>query len=154
MNKIPFGPTYDEMLHPSTLDPTLRKKVLAAKEDELEEAYKVIRSLKGTINEVNLLNAKLLYTNKLFSNYEMTNEQKMKVIETLDRTNSVREVKLVFATLAESIKFGTPSKKRKSKITEGFASKVVASTAPKKQVINEDVNSMAERFKKLANIKK
>ena len=124
----------------------------AEKEAELEEAYKVIRSLKGTINEVNLLNAKLLYSNKLFRNYEMTNEQKMKVIETLDRTNSVREVKLVFATLAESMKFGSNKRKQKTKLSENFASKPVASTAPKK-VITENTNVMAERFKKLANIK-
>jgi len=123
----------------------------AAQGEELEEAYRVIKSLQGTINEVNLLNAKLLYSNKLFRNYEMTNEQKMKVIETLDRTRSVREVKLVFATLAESIKFGTKTKKANRKITESFASNVVKTTAPKKEIITES-NEMADRFKKLANI--
>jgi hypothetical protein len=122
------------------------------KEGELEEAYSVIKSLKGTINEVNLLNAKLLYSNKLFRSYELTTEQKMKVVETLDRTVNVREVKLVFATLAESLKLGNTTKKRKSKITESFSSNVVPSTAPKKEIINES-NDMAARFKQLANIK-
>lgn len=120
--------------------------------DDLEEAYRVIKSLQGTINEVNLLNAKLLYSNKLFRSYEMTNEQKMKVIETLDRTHTVREVKLVFATLAESIKFGSKPKRTKTRVNESFASNAVKSTAPKKEVITES-NAMAERFKKLANIK-
>jgi len=125
----------------------------AEMEAELEEAYKVIKSLKSTINEVNLLNAKLLYTNKLFRSYDLTNEQKHKVVETLDRTQNVREVKLVFATLAESMKIGGTAKKVKTnKITESFASKKVASTAPKAAIINES-NDMAERFKKLANIK-
>lgn len=125
----------------------------AEKEAELEEAYKVIRSLKGTINEVNLLNAKLLYSNKLFRSYELTNEQKMKVIETLDRTHNVREVKLVFATLAESMKVGKTTKKvSNKKLTESFASNVVKSTAPKKEIISES-NAMADRFKQLANIK-
>jgi hypothetical protein len=126
----------------------------AALESELEEAYSVIKSLKSTINEVNLLNAKLLYTNKLFRSYDLTNEQKHKVVETLDRTQNVREVKLVFSTLAESMKIGGTSKKVKSqaKLTESFASKPVASTAPKKQIIAES-NSLAERFKQLANIK-
>jgi hypothetical protein len=36
--------------------------------------------LRKTINEVNLLNAKLLYTNKLFRGYNLTNEQKIKVV--------------------------------------------------------------------------
>lgn len=126
----------------------------AALESELEEAYSVIKSLKSTINEVNLLNAKLLYTNKLFRSYDLTNEQKHKVVETLDRTQNVREVKLVFSTLAESMKIGGTSKKVKSqaKLTESFASKSVASTAPKKEIIAES-NSLADRFKQLANIK-
>lgn len=123
-------------------------------EKELEEAYSTIKTLKKTINEVNLLNAKLLYTNKLFRSYDLTNEQKMKVVETLDRTGNVREVKLVFSTLAESFKFnGTAKKQKASKINESFASKPVASTAPKKEVISESTNAMADRFKKLANIR-
>jgi len=121
---------------------------------ELEEAMSTIKELKSTINEVNLLNAKLLYTNKLFRSYDLTNEQKMKVVETLDRTGNVREVKLVFSTLAESFKFnGTAKKQKSSKINESFASKPVASTAPKKEVIAESTNVMADRFKKLANIR-
>ena len=83
------------------------------KEEELEEAYKTIKSLKNTINEVNLLNAKLLFANKLFRSYNLSNDQKVKVVETLDRTNSVREVKLVFSTLAESMKFVGTTKKQK-----------------------------------------
>ena len=121
---------------------------------ELEAAMSTISELKSTINEVNLLNAKLLYTNKLFRSYELTNEQKMKVVETLDRTGNVREVKLVFSTLAESFKFtGTTKKQKQTKLTESFASKPVASTAPSKEVIQESTNTMADRFKKLANIK-
>jgi len=127
---------------------------IAAKDAELEEAYNVIKSLKSTINEVNLLNAKLLYTNKLFRSYDLTNEQKHKVVETLDRTQNVREVKLVFSTLAESMKIGGTAKKVKAqtKLTESFASKQVASTAPKKEIIAES-NGLADRFKQLANIK-
>lgn len=120
-------------------------------EAELEEAYTAIKSLKKTINEVNLLNAKLLYANKLFRSYNLNNEQKMKVVENLDRTTSVREVKLVYATLAESMKFTGTERKVKASITEGFASKPTRSTAPKKEIISE-ANDMAERFKTLAGI--
>lgn len=120
-------------------------------EAELEEAYTTIKSLKKTINEVNLLNAKLLYANKLFRSYNLNNEQKMKVVENLDRTTSVREVKLVYATLAESMKFTGTERKVKASITEGFASKPTRSTAPKREIISE-ANDMAERFKTLAGI--
>ena len=127
------------------------KAELKSVQSELGEAISVIKSLKGTINEVNLLNAKLLYVNKLFRSFNLTNEQKSKVVETLDRTKNVREVKLVFSTIAESFKFGNgATKKTTSKITESYASKPAASTAPK-QIIAED-NSASDRFKKLAGI--
>ena len=121
-------------------------------EKDLEEAYATIKSLKGTINEVNLLNAKLLYANRLFRAYNLNNEQKSKVVENLDRTTSVREVKLVYATLAESMNFTGTEKKTKKVVAEA-ASKPVASTAPAKEIISENTNVLAERFKKLANIK-
>jgi len=121
-------------------------------EAELEEAYATVKSLQSTINEVNLLNAKLLYANRLFRGYNLTNEQKSKVVENLDRTSSVREVKLVYATLAESMNFTGTQKKTKKVVSEG-ASKAVSSTAPKKEIISENTNLMAERFKQLANIK-
>ena len=127
------------------------KAELKSVQAELGEAISVIKSLKGTINEVNLLNAKLLYVNKLFRSFNLTNEQKSKVVETLDRTKNVREVKLVFSTIAESFKFGTgATKKVTAKLTESYASKPAQSTAPK-QIISED-NSAAMRFKKLAGI--
>ena len=120
---------------------------------DLNEAYKTIKSLQRTINEVNLLNAKLLFANKLFRAHNMTNEQKVKVIETLDRTKSVREVKLVYSTLAENFKYTSSNKIAKKSIAEGIASKVVKSTKPsvQKQVISESV-AVANRFKKLAGI--
>ena len=128
---------------------------VARLQSELSEALSTVSTLKKTINEVNLLNAKLLYTNKLFRNYNLTNEQKVKVVENLDRTTSVREVKLVYATLSESMKFtGTQRKvaQVKKNITEGLASKPSASTAPAKEIISENTNELANRFKQLAGI--
>lgn len=130
----------------------MRKKDESLKA-ELNEAYKTIKSLQKTINEVNLLNAKLLFANKLFRAHNMTNEQKVKVIETLDRTKSVREVKLVYSTLAENFKYSSSNKAAKKTIKEGIASKVVKSTKPAaaKAVIAESAD-FSERFKKLAGI--
>jgi len=123
------------------------------KDKEIEEAYNTIKSLQRTINEVNLLNAKLLFANKLFRAHNMTNEQKIKVIETLDRTKSVREVKLVFSTLAENFKYTSINKNAKKTIKEGIASKVVKSTKPAvaRTVISESTQ-ISDRFKKLAGI--
>jgi hypothetical protein len=120
-----------------------------AVKEELEEAYNTVRQLKSIINEVNLLNAKLLYTNKLFRNFELSENQKMKVIENFDRAGNTREVKLVFSTLAESFKRPTTKKRV---VKESYASKPVATTAPKStNIINEGFDQ-AERWKKLAGL--
>ena len=126
----------------------MMKKEMEKKEEELEEAYATIRSLKSTINEVNLLNAKLLFSNKLFKSHNLTEGQKMKIIETLDRANSTREVKLVYTTLAESLSAGAS---KKQTIKEGIASRPTKSTAPAKEVIVES-DKFSSRMKKLAGL--
>jgi hypothetical protein len=122
-----------------------------------DEAMKTVEILRNQINEVNLLNAKLLYTNKLFKQFSLNNEQKMKVVENFDLTTSVREVKLTYAIMAESFNLGGSVVKKKNTtattITEGLASKAVASTKPSQPIV-EGTNTMAERFKTLAGIKK
>ena len=121
---------------------------LVEKEKELQEAYKTVKKLNSIINEVNLLNAKLLYTNKLFRNFELNESQKMKVIENFDRAGNTREVKLVFSTLAES--FNRPQTKKKM-VKESYASKPVRTTAPSKPILNEGFE-LAARWKKLAGL--
>lgn len=115
---------------------------------ELDEYRQTVQYLKDKLSEVNLLNAKLLYTNKLFRSRNVSEEQKMKVIEQFDRAANVREVKLVFTTFAESIarKPVNESAKRVSK-----ASKPIASTESKKPIIGENTD-FKSRMKKLANI--
>jgi hypothetical protein len=120
-------------------------------EQNLEEAYRTVKHLKSVINEVNLLNAKLLYTNKLFRNFDLNEGQKMKVIENFDRAFSTREAKLVFATLAES--FNKPTQKPKM-VKESAASRAISTTAPSRQTtqILSEGFEMANRWKKLAGL--
>jgi hypothetical protein len=124
-------------------------------EDKVEEMQTQLKEYKDTIgylreklNEVNLLNAKLLFTNKLFRGFGLNNNQKLRVVEQFDRAQNLREIKLVYATLAESFKGNGNKKVNESK---GQASKAVASTEPKKEVLSEG-QEMKNRFKKLANL--
>jgi hypothetical protein len=135
----------------------------------LKESYQTIEFLRGQINEVNLLNAKLLYTNKLFKEFATVIDEpyRMKIVEAFDLTKSVREVKLAYALLAESLNFGSkrviPNRLAQKvdytkraivkQITEGYASKPVASTKPP---ISRDLiieSAQVARFQKLAGIK-
>ena len=125
---------------------------------ELEEHQKTVKYLKGVLEETNLLNAKLLFTNKLFKGKNLTESQKLKVINTFDLTKSLREVKLAYAVLAESFNAGGSVAKKKSNatvstITEGLASKPVQSTKPE-AIVEPEVDVMTSRFQKLAGIVK
>ena len=118
--------------------------------EELDEAIATVTSLKGTITEMNLLNSKLLYCNKLFKSNSLTEAQKVKVIDALDLASTTNEAKLVFTTLQESFNF-TGVEKRSIKEGLGRASKA-SGVAPKK-VIAESIDGTISRFQKLANIK-
>jgi len=129
---------------------------------QLNEAEETIKYVKGQLNEINLLNAKLLYTNKLFKEYGMNNEQKMRIVEMFDLSKNVREVKLTYANIAESLNFGGKDMKKKvapaintsvQSITEGLASKPVGSTKPSREIISESRSAMVSQFQKLAGIK-
>ena len=126
------------------------KKRAKKAEDELEEALAAVSTLKESISEMNLLNSKLLYCNKLFKANSLTEAQKVKVVDALDLATTANEAKLVFSTLQESFNF-TGVEKRAIKEGLGRASKA-SGTAPKK-VIAESVDGTISRFQKLANIK-
>ena len=93
-----------------------------------------------------------MFTNKLFKEFALDNNQKLKVVETFDRTQSTREIKLVYSTLAEQFGDNGTINKR-NPIRESSSSKS-GSTKPSKEsrkVITEE-SQVASRFKKLAGI--
>jgi hypothetical protein len=117
---------------------------------ELNEAIETVNSLKAQLQEVNLLNAKLLYVNKVFKANNLTESQKVNVIAAFDKAETVKEAKLVFETVSENV----VGKATKSNIKEsklGMASKATGTTASKPEVISE-VSDAVKRMQKLAGI--
>jgi len=117
-------------------------------EEEIKNALAEVEELKKELNEVNLLNAKLLYTNKIFKAKNLSEDKKVKVLKAFDKAETVKEAKVIFETLNE----GISSKMTKPSINEvkGSASKA-AGIAPKaKQPIVE--NAAFARMQKLAGI--
>ena len=117
---------------------------------ELNEYKEAVTFLRDKLHEVNILNAKLLYTNKLFKEFVLSNDQKLKIVETFDRAQTTREIKLVYSTLAESYKDNGGD--RKEVVKESYASKKSGGTAPKTKIITEE-SQVADRFRKLAGLK-
>ena len=130
-----------------------------ALKNQLKEHQDTVKYLKGVLEETNLLNAKLLYTNKLFKGKSLTEDHKLKIINTFDLTRNIREVKLAYTVLAESFNSGASVVKKKTNttaqaITEGLASKPVSSTKPDSTIVEPQAEVMTSRFQKLAGIKK
>ena len=124
--------------------------------DELEETKKAFKAVRTELNEVNLLNSKLLYVNRIFKANQLDESQKLRVVESLDKAGTTKEAKLIYETIKDTFNISKGEKRKaKSSIKEGLgmASKPAGkSTAAKKEVISES-NDMMKRFQKLANIK-
>jgi hypothetical protein len=147
-----LGALEDFFKIPSTFKPTYGPEgrggasVEETMEAELNEALKTINVLKSELNEINLLNAKLLYTNKIFKAKNLNESQKVKVLSSFDKATTVGEVKMVFETLNEGIKVN----KNTIKENLGSASKAMVTPNAKKPIVES--NDAFLRMQKLAGI--
>ena len=116
--------------------------------EELQLALEAVETLRTELNEVNLLNAKLLYVNKIFKAKTLNESQKLKVVKAFDKAETAKEAKLVYESLSET--FNAKAPKSQIKESLGFASKPAGVAA--KQTIVES-NDFITRMQKLANIK-
>jgi len=129
------------------VDSATKMTAEAKDEDEMDK----IEELKKELQEVNLLNAKLLYTNKIFNAKNLNESQKLRVLKAFDKATSVKEAKVIFETLNE----GMVSKTTKSSMVneiKGSASKATGFISESKNPIVE-VDPMVARWQKLAGIK-
>jgi len=124
------------------------KEEATEEKSELDQALETIETLKKELNEVNILNAKLLYVNKIFKANNLSESQKVNVIAAFDKAETVKEVKLVYETVADNV--GT-KKETTIKEHKGSASKATGTTASKPEVIAE-VSDAVLRMQKLAGI--
>jgi hypothetical protein len=133
-------------------DVLLKKKRAGVELQETKKALKVVRK---ELNEVNLLNSKLLYVNRIFKANTLDDVQKLRVVETLDKADSAKEAKLIYETIKDTFTISKGKKKApKRSIREGLgmASRAAGnSTAPTKAILKES-NDMVARMQKLANI--
>ena len=113
-----------------------------------KEALDEIEALKVELNEVNLLNAKLLYTNKIFKSKNLSEDKKVRVLKAFDKASSVKEAKVVFETLNEGIASKTTPKYNTVK---GAASKATGTITEAKKPIIES-NDVYNRMRKLAGL--
>ena len=127
---------------------------------QIKESKKAYTTVRAELNEVNLLNSKLLYVNRIFKANNLSEAQKLRVVETLDKASSVKEAKLIYETVKDTFTISNNNRKNKSipkkpirENFKGMASKAIKTSAPRKPVLKES-NDMVARMQKLANINK
>lgn len=135
-----------------TIDEGKKKKV---KDDKIEEAKKEdkmldkalaeIKALKKDLNESKVFSSKLLYVNKLFKEKNLTEKDKVRILETVDKASTVKEAKLIYEAL-KGAKFSVKAPIKESRL--GSASKAMPSS--KRNII--DVDPQIERMQRLAGI--
>lgn len=144
----PNGPQFLENRKLRTEVKRLRTE-LKTNQKKLNESLRANITYKKVLNEVNLLNSKLMYNTKVLRKFELSEGQRERILNSFDRANSVREVELVYTTVCEAFN----KKSTKSKMVEGSASKAVKHVKPNPNghIVNE---SLVTRMQRLANIKK
>lgn len=149
--KMEEGDVDNEGLYEAEKKAEIAKKKADEAEKELKEAMSTIQTLRGQLQEVNLLNAKLLYVNKVFKSNNLSEGQKVNVIAAFDKAETVREVKLVFETVSKNVVTKKPTSIKEH---TSFASKATgnAKTTAPKEIISE-VSDQVKRMQFLAGIK-
>ena len=128
------------------------KKMKEEHAAEIAEIKSQAAKLAGKVNETNLINAKLLYLNKILHKHTLNEAQKVKVIAAFDKATTVKEAKIVFESLNEAFVVKTEKSKTNLKESLGFASKA-AGNSTKREIITE-ADVQVARWQKLAGINK
>jgi len=121
-------------------------QVLKSKLSESESSNSALRE---QLEEVNLFNAKLLYVNKLMQNRDLSARQQRAIVESLDAAKTVREAKLLYTSLTESLKSKSGSTMNENRV---FGSSSRSTRSGSASTLNESVE--ADRWAILAGINK
>ena len=145
----------DEVSKSSSSSKSKSPEMLKMEKEHAAEIYEIRKQasrLTQKVNETNLINAKLLYLNKILNKHNLNEAQKVKVISAFDRASTVKEAKIVFESLNEAFVVKTQKSKTNLKESLGLASKA-AGNSTKRDIITE-ADVQVARWQKLAGINK
>ena len=123
-----------------------------AKSDTLKQAVLV---LKEKLDDLNVSNAKLLYTNRVLTNDSLNERQKNHIVESLSKSDSVEEAKTIYETLQNAVSGNRNDKKQLNSLSEAVnkTSSTIILSARERQEPQRN-NSSLDRWKLLAGIDK
>jgi len=122
-----------------------------ALQQQLNEYRNGIETLREQLSELNLFNAKLLYVNKISQSRDISAAQRKAVVEALDGAKNLREAKLIYTSLSESLDKGNSATLSESarRLSPGHASRPTSSGGSTR--LNE--STQLDRWATLAGLK-
>ena len=87
---------------------------------ELNDKNKVLKeavlALNEKLNDINLTNAKLLYTNKALNSASLNGRQRNKIVEAINNAKTIEEAKTIYETLQSTV--GSTFRKQPKSLSE------------------------------------
>ena len=114
----------------------------------LSNYQEVVNSLKENVQDVNLSNARLLYTNRTLRNISLNERQKERIVEAISKAGSVEEAKTIHETLQSTVA-STPQRGPQS-LSEAITRPTSVIRASRKEQPKAD--PFQARMRKLAGI--
>ena len=125
------------------------KGLLESIKGESDKYKRTVQQMKEHLTQVNVSNAKLLYTNRVLGSTSLNERQKTKIVEALSKTDSIKEAKVIYETLQNAV--GTTQKKSPKSLSEAVEKRSLL-TLSRRQEKKADDNPVSDRWKKLAGI--
>lgn len=135
------------------------QKELRSTKVQLSEALRAVKKLQGELQEINLLNAKLLYTTKILKATSLSESQKVDIVTAFDSADTIKEAKLIYQTVSNRILQEGKRKAIRKPITEnvrrGMASQSTSTpkVTPPAAILSES-DKTVRRLQQLAGILK
>jgi len=117
--------------------------------DSLTQYKQATQQLKENLHDVNLSNARLLYTNRVLRNTSLNERQKTKIADAISKAGSVTEAKTIYRTLESTVE--SAPKRGPQSLSEAIGRQRTSVIRASRQESTPS-DPIADRMKKLAGI--
>ena len=118
--------------------------------EQLDNLKRAAIEMKESLQDVNLSNARLLYTNRVLRNTSLNERQKDRIVEAISKSDSVTEARTIFNTLQSTVE-SAPNRGPKT-LSEAISRPTSVIRASRAESTPKH-DAFAERMKRLAGIK-
>lgn len=117
--------------------------------ERLSQYEQVTGELKETLQNVNLSNARLLYTNRVLRNTSLNERQKSRIVDAISKAGSVAEARTIHNTLENTVQSALPRRQNSLSETISRPTSVIRASREEKP---KPADVFVDRMRQLAGI--